>query len=172
MPQMGWIFDRSRCVGCRACTVACKMENNTPTEVNWRWVYDLEGGAYPEPTLEFYSTACYHCEQPACLDSCPTDAITKDSATGLVLIDDSDCVGCRRCVAVCPYGAPQLNAMTKKVDKCNGCAQRVTEGLDPACVATCVGGALQWVEDAEWGGPAPEGFAPAKHTKPAVLFKE
>ncbi len=171
MPQMGWIFDRSRCVGCRACTVACKMENNTPADVNWRWVYDLEGGAYPSPTLEFFSTACYHCESPACAPSCPTDAITKDATTGLVQIDEAGCVGCKYCIATCPYGAVQFNAATKKAEKCTGCVQRVSAGLAPACVATCVGGALQWVTDAAWGGEAPAGFAPAKHTKPAVKFE-
>lgn len=171
MPQMGWIFDKSRCVGCRACTVACKMENNTPTDVNWRWVYDLEAGAYPDPSVEFYSTACYHCESPACMASCPTDAITKDAQTGLVQIAQAQCVGCKYCIAACPYGAVQFNAATKKVDKCTGCVQRVEVGLAPACVVTCVGGALQWVQDAEWGGTPPEGFAPMKHTKPSVKFE-
>ena len=171
MAQMGWIFDRSRCVGCRACTVACKMENNTPTDVNYRWVFDREAGAYPEPTLEFVSMACYHCESPACMASCPVGAITKDAETGLVLIDQGKCTGCRYCMATCPYGSPQYNAMTGKVEKCTGCAQRIEQGLEPACVNTCVGGALQWVEDVAWGGDPPAGFAPSHLTGPSVQFK-
>lgn len=170
MAQMGWIFDRSKCVGCRACTVACKMENNTPTEVNWRWVFDVESGAYPDPSVEFYSTACYHCQSPACMPSCPVDAISKDAENGLVQIDQDKCVGCKYCMAACPYGAPQFNAVTKKVEKCTGCVSRVTQGLSPACADTCVGGALQWVVDETWGGEPPEGFAPAKYCKPSVKF--
>ena len=170
MAQMGWIYDKSLCVGCRACTVACTMENNTPTQVNWRWVYDQESGAYPAPLVSFFSTACYHCADPACRASCPVDAIGKDADTGLVQIDQAKCVGCKYCMATCPYGAPQLNGVTGKVEKCTGCDQRISAGLKPACVDTCLGGALQWLEDQQWGGAAPDGFADPGYTNPAVKF--
>jgi len=146
------------------------MENNTPTEVNWRWVYNLESGVYPNPSLEFISMACFHCESPACIPSCPTQAIAKDPTTGLVQIDKARGVGCKYCMATCPYGAPQFNATTKKVEKCTGCVQRVALGLKPACVVTCVGGALQWGTDETWGGTPPDGFAPMRHTNPSVKF--
>ena len=171
MAQLGWIFDKSKCVGCRACVVACQMENNAQADVHWRWVMDLESGAYPNPVLTFFSTACYHCVHPACMPACPVDAITKDPATGLVEIMADDCIGCTYCMATCPYGAPQLNKATAKVEKCHGCVQRVTEGLMPACVDTCVGGALQWVADEAWGGSGPDEFAPANLTQPAVKFE-
>jgi len=169
MSQKGWIFDASRCVGCRACVVACKMENNTPTEVNYRWVYDRESGVYPNPAVAFTSMACFHCVEPACIPSCPVSAITKD-ADGLVLIDESSCIGCKYCMAACPYGAPQYNQVSQKVEKCTYCIARTSVGLNPACVQTCVGGALQITTDDVWGGTPPEGFEDPVRTQPAVKF--
>lgn len=173
MAQFGWVFDLSKCVGCRACTVACKIENNTPTTVNYRWVVEKEGGAWPTPTVSFVSLACYHCEAPACRESCPVDAITKDPDTGIVLIDEDACVGCRYCMAACPYGSPQFNAATQKVEKCTYCVQRTDAGLLPACAVTCVGGAIQSVVDENWerGDAVPEDFAPTNLTLPAVRFE-
>ena len=173
MAQVGWIFGLRKCVGCRACTVACTMENNTETEVNYRWVLEQEGGAYPTPTVQTFSTACYHCASPACMASCPVDAITKDPDTGVVLIDQEACVGCKYCIAACPYRAPQLNEVTGKVEKCTYCVQRTSQGLMPACAATCVGGAISVATDERWsedGDPRPEGFASPRHTGPSVRF--
>lgn len=172
MAQVGWRYVKSRCVGCRACTVACKMENNTPTEVNYRWVFIREEGHYPAPRASLFSMGCYHCAEPACLASCPTGAITKDANTGVVLIDQETCVGCRYCLAVCPYGAPQFNEESGKVEKCTYCAHRLDEGLAPACAATCVGGAINAVTDDTWGGDAPDGFASAGLTRPSVKFED
>jgi len=145
------------------------MENNTPTDVNYRWVFERESGFYPNPELAFSSLACFHCEAPACIPSCPVGAITKN-AEGLVLINDALCIGCKYCMAACPYGAPQFNAITRKVEKCTYCVQRTSQGLVPACVQTCVGGALQISEDDTWGGAAPDGFANPIRTRPAVKF--
>ncbi len=171
MAQVGWIFDLSRCVGCRACTVACMMENNTPSDIHYRWVLETESGAYPNPGVRFLSMACYHCEEPACMASCPVSAITKD-ADGRVLIDDAKCIGCKYCMATCPYGAPQWNARTKKVEKCTYCVQRTSTGLEPACARTCVGGAIQAATDVNWatGTSDPADWAPRRLTKPAVKF--
>lgn len=174
MPQVGWRIDRSKCVGCRACNVACKMENNTPTEMNYRWVVEKETGAYPNPAVEFLSMACYHCRDPACMAACPTtpNAITKD-ADGRVLIDEGVCVGCKNCMAVCPYGAPQFNALTQKVEKCTYCMQRTSQGLATACALTCVGGAITAVTDAQWDSATaddPDMIGPRRLTNPSVLF--
>ncbi len=173
MAQLGWMFDATRCIGCRACTVACKMENNTPTDVNYRWVFDRESGSYPNPQVSFLSTACYHCASPACMASCPVDAITKDPDTGIVLVDQDACIGCKYCIATCPYGAVQFNEATSKVEKCTYCVERTEQGLIPACAATCVGGAITAVEDAAWAsnaGDVPNGVAAPHMTGPSVRF--
>ena len=172
MPQIGWIFDKSKCVGCRACVVACKMENNTGPDLSYRWVIERESGHYPAPRLSFVSMGCYHCAQPSCLEACPTGSISKDPATGAVQIDQETCVGCRYCLAVCPYGAPQYNVESGKAEKCTYCQRRLEEGLEPACAATCVGGAITAATDEAWGGTPPDDFASPNLTGPAVKFEE
>lgn len=170
MAQVGWIIDLGKCVGCRACTVSCKMENNTPYEVNYRWVIEQESGAYPTPALSFISMACNHCADPACMASCPVDAISKRASDGIVLIDQDACIGCKYCMATCPYGAPQFNPTTQKVEKCTYCVQRADGGLGPACARTCVGGAITAVTDATWDGAEPAGFSRRALTHPSVKF--
>lgn len=171
MAQKGWIIDIKRCVGCRACVVACKMENNTPTEVNYRWVVERETGEFPNPSVEFISVACNHCANPACLASCPVDAISKDGATGLVQIDSSLCIGCKKCMAACPYGAPQFNSASGKVEKCTYCKELLDNGVLPACARACIADAIRIGEDEAWGGTAPDGWASQTLTNPSVLFE-
>lgn len=170
MTQVGWIIDLGKCVGCRACTVSCKMENNTLTDVNYRWVIERESGSYPNPNLTFVSVSCNHCTDPACLASCPVDAITKRASDGIVLIDEDACIGCKYCMAACPYGAPQFNPITLKVEKCTYCVQRADASLGPACARTCVGGAITAVMDETWDGTGPEGFARRTLTHPSIKF--
>lgn len=178
MAVRGWEFDSTRCVGCHACAVACKMENNTflpePGEsgpgVNYRAVSVRETGAYPNPSKHFMSMACFHCADPACLAACPEGAITKDATDGVVRINESACVGCRYCEWACPYGAPQLNPKTSKMEKCHFCSHRIAGGIEPACVQTCVGRALKHVPDVVPGGDAPVGFASVTLTNPSIKF--
>jgi Fe-S-cluster-containing dehydrogenase component len=192
MAQKGWNFNVARCVGCSACAIACKAENNTypttsptnmealvvgngrPVVVNYREVETIDSGTYPRPVRVFVSMACNHCASPACLASCPVEpkAIAKDGTTGLVQISQEKCIGCRYCEAACPYGAPQFNVATNKVEKCTGCKTRVDAGLKPACVTTCVGKALTWVEATFVGdhGTVPPGFAATTLTEPSIKF--
>ena len=146
------------------------MENNTAYEVNYRWVIETEGGAYPDPSVSFHSMACNHCAHPACIPSCPVDAISKDADTGVVLIDQDACIGCKRCIAACPYGAPQFNPNTGKVEKCTYCVQRTSQGLLPACAFTCVGGAIQATVDETWDGTPPAGWSKRDYTQPSIKF--
>lgn len=186
MAQLGWKIDLTRCVGCHACAVACKAENNTEpqasplvvrnaraTAVNYRVVLYQESGTFPNVRLTFVTTACNHCKEPACLKSCPVGAITKRSSDGIVLIDQEKCIGCKYCIWACPYGAPQFNEATKKVEKCTFCVHRINAGRQPACVTTCTGRALT-VEtsfsESQSGENAPEGFADPDHTVPSVHF--
>lgn len=188
MAQRGWLIDLGRCIGCHSCTVACKSELNTapqnspllfkggnpqrPLHLSYRWVVVHEGGTYPNVWRTFVTSACNHCQEPACVKSCPVGAISK-RADGIVLIDQDKCIGCRYCVFACPYGAPQFNEATGKVEKCTMCAHRIDQGLQPACVTTCVGKALVYVSDfdpARSGENAPDGFASAAMTRPSVRF--
>jgi len=175
--------------------VACKAENNTyPTEspvqfdragrplhVSYRWVIDRDAGYYPNVSRTWITTACNHCEHPACLAACPmsditkmedsNNVITKRASDGVVLLNVEKCIGCRYCEAACPYGAPQFNPVTKKVEKCTFCVHRIDQNLLPACVTTCVGDALEMVDAPTPGANAPAGFADPAATKPSVEFK-
>jgi Fe-S-cluster-containing dehydrogenase component len=151
-----------------------------PDHVSYRWVVKKEAGDYPNPTLTFVTSACNHCEHPACLASCPVGAISKREADGIVLINQDVCIGCKNCIQSCPYGAPQFNSQSEKVEKCTFCIHRLYDadgnrtGFLPACVTTCVGNALHLVEDFnvddESGKNKPDGFANPALTVPAVKF--
>ena len=200
MPQLGWLIDLDKCTGCDTCSIACKSENNTrplsspmpfkngrgvlPDHLSYRWVVKKEGGVYPNPSLTFVTSSCNHCENPACQASCPVsdvndpsnenNAIFKREADGIVLINQEVCIGCKNCTQSCPYGAPQFNSQTEKVEKCTFCVHRLEAGFLPACVTTCVGNALHLVEDFkvnESGDNKPDGFADPALTVPAVKFE-
>jgi len=185
MPQIGWIIDLTKCTGCHTCEVACKMENNTPpilsplllkspyeaVQVNWRRVLEIESGRYPNVKRSFYTMSCHHCAEPACMASCPVGAITKRDKDGVVLIDQTACIGCKYCAAACPYGAPQFNETTGLMEKCTFCVHRIDVGLEPACVTSCLGGALQWTVDFDAPGEPPENFADPALTNPSVEWR-
>ena len=134
------VIDLTRCVGCQSCTVSCKFENHAPKGFFRTWVSDHEIGRYPNTRREFLPQLCNQCDNPACVPVCPVKATWKDD-NGVVVIDKSKCVGCGACVKACPYGARFLEPIKKKADKCDFCFRRIEQGLQPACVETCVGGA-------------------------------
>jgi len=184
MTKLGWKIDLTKCTGCHTCEVACKSENNTCPQssplvldgvtvkkVNWRQVLEIESGTYPTPKRTFITMSCNHCDEPACMKSCPVGAISKRSEDGIVLVDQDKCIGCKYCMWSCPYGAPQFNDQTGKVEKCTMCVHRLEHGLKPACVTACVGRALELVEDIDNVGEVPEGFADPTLTHPNVQFE-
>jgi len=140
--RYGFVIDVSRCIDCRACMVACSVENNIPTNHTRIWVHD-QGiqGTIPNLTRTFFPYNCMHCDNPPCVQVCISGATYKDPDNGLVLVDQNACIGCGFCVEACAYDARYLDEKRGVVDKCNGCIQRVQIGLKPACVATCLGGA-------------------------------
>lgn len=139
--RYGFVIDVSRCIDCRACLVACSVENNVPQENTRIWVQDLQvQGEFPNLSRTFVPYNCMHCEHPPCTEVCVSGATYKDKQTGLVLVDQDACIGCGFCVDACPYGARYLDKKRGVVDKCTGCIQRVEVNQQPACVATCVGG--------------------------------
>ncbi len=143
MPQKNhyaFVIDVARCIDCRACLVACSVENNVPMDHTRIWVYD-QGiqGNWPDLSRTFVPYNCMHCEHPPCTEVCVSGATYKDKVNGLVLVDQEACIGCGYCVEACPYGVRYIDQKRGVVDKCNACLQRLEVGLEPACVATCVG---------------------------------
>ncbi len=129
-------IDLSLCVGCAACAVACKMENELGPGGHRLWIREREWGAFPELAVEFRPEQCLHCENPPCVPVCPTGA-TYRTKEGLVLVDPSRCIACGSCVAACPYEARYIDLAKGYVEKCTFCAHRLEKGLEPACVTTC-----------------------------------
>ncbi len=139
--RYGMVIDVRRCIGCHACTVACKSEFDVPLGYNRAWVEYIEKGKYPNAGRSFLPRLCNHCSEPPCVSVCPTDATYKREQDGIVAIDDGLCIGCKYCIQACPYDARFLNPVTKVADKCDFCIHRISKGLVPSCVNTCVGGA-------------------------------
>ncbi len=135
--QKAFFVDATRCINCKTCEIACKDVNNAAVGVRLRKVRAFEGGEFPDVYAYNISMACNHCEEPACLKSCPAGAIKKRDEDGVVLQDPSICVGCGACVKACPYGAPQYHAEAGVVRKCNMCVGLVPMGEEPECVAAC-----------------------------------
>ncbi len=149
--QRGFYIDTSICMGCYSCMAACKNWNNVAPHVTaepgtqgpkWRRVTTIESGEYPDARIVNASLACMHCGKPACMAVCPADAIIKRSEDGIVLVDQSRCIGCHSCADACPFGAPQYGE-DGTMQKCNYCLDRIGKGQEPACVASCPPGALR-----------------------------
>jgi DMSO reductase iron-sulfur subunit len=150
--QYRFHVDMGKCIGCKCCVVACNEQNGNPAEINWRRVGEIEGGWYPATTRSYLSMGCNHCLEPTCLQGCPVDAYTKDSATGIVRHSADVCIGCQYCTWNCSYGVPQYNPERGVVGKCDMCHGRLSLGQMPACVNACPEGALaiEIVDVAEW----------------------
>ena len=159
------VADLRRCVGCQTCTASCKQTNATPPGVQWRRVLDMEFGEYPNVQRVFVPTGCQHCDEPPCLDVCPTTA-TKKRPDGIVTIDYDLCIGCAYCAVACPYqaryktsrasfayGEPGAHEALRQDDarlnvatKCTFCVDRIdaglelglTPGIDPEATPACV----------------------------------
>jgi Fe-S-cluster-containing dehydrogenase component/formate-dependent nitrite reductase membrane component NrfD len=130
------VLDQTRCIGCHACTVACKSENEVPLSVTRTYVKSVEVGVFPQVRRSFQVTRCNQCEDAPCVSACPTSAMFK-RADGIVDFDKRICIGCKACIAACPYDAIFINPDDHSAEKCNFCAHRVDAGLEPACVVVC-----------------------------------
>jgi len=131
--QLAMLVDSAKCIDCKACMLSCKVANAVP-EGAWRnWI---KPGSV-QGRLHFQPGGCMHCENPTCVQACPTGATYKDPADGTVKIDRSLCIGCGNCIPACPYGARYRHPELKVADKCDFCAGRRAQGLQPACVDTC-----------------------------------
>lgn len=169
--RLGIVVDLSRCMGCHTCAVACKIENNLPKKNWWNRILteggkapDSPGGIYPNVSRSYYTLSCQHCENPACTRVCPVGATYKREEDGVVFQDYDKCIGCRMCMAACPYTGvrsfnweePQFSQdfavgdvdipMHQKhvVEKCTMCSHRLARGEEPACIDACPAIARYW----------------------------
>lgn len=135
--QYAFRVDLDRCSGCKACVAACHSLNGLDEGESWRGVGQLIGRDDTQPRTQSVPTGCHHCIEPACLSGCPTNAYEKDPFTGIVRHLDDQCIGCGYCELTCPYEIPKMNTRLGIVRKCDMCADRLSQGEEPACVQAC-----------------------------------
>lgn len=135
-PRWAKVIDHTSCIGCHACTTACKSENEVPVGVTRTYVKYADVGVFPQARRAFQVTRCNQCEDAPCTTACPTAAMYRRE-DGIVDFDKSACIGCKACIAACPYDAIFINPEDNSAEKCNFCAHRIDVGLEPACVTVC-----------------------------------
>jgi Fe-S-cluster-containing dehydrogenase component/DMSO reductase anchor subunit len=156
--QLSFRVDLDACTGCKACVTACHSMNGLAPEETWRDVGLVVGDAMLDSETSGFqqtvTTACHHCEDPACLSGCPVQAYEKDPTTGIVRHLDDQCIGCQYCILKCPYDVPKFSAEMKIVRKCDMCTGRLAVGEAPACVQGCPNGAIAIeIVDVKGAGP-------------------
>ncbi len=145
--QYGFYLDTDGCTGCSTCVLACQDKNNLPPELLWRRVLSAEAGGYRKEgegegltadVYAFYLTvSCHHCQHPPCVRVCPSGALYKREADGLVALRSELCTGCEDCIPACPYDAILFNKDEGKAGKCDGCLDYLAKAELPACVSAC-----------------------------------
>jgi len=135
-PKWAKVIDHTRCIGCHACTTACKSENDVPLSVTRTYVKYVDTGTFPQVRRSFQVTRCNQCDDAPCVAACPTAAMHR-RPDGIVDFDKSICIGCKACIAACPYDAIFINPDDHSAEKCNFCAHRLDIGLEPACAVVC-----------------------------------
>lgn len=137
MTKYAMAIDLDRCVGCRACVIACKAEWELEETESRCWVTPVGPDMTDQGMAStFYTGLCNHCDQATCIENCPTQATYRDD-TGRIVVDRDLCIGCGSCEVSCPYGARHISKIDKKIEKCTFCQGRTDKGLEPACVLTC-----------------------------------
>jgi Fe-S-cluster-containing dehydrogenase component len=152
--------DDASCIGCKACEVHCKTNKNlgagpAPCKIIAIGPVNIEG----HPRTRFVYMPCFHCEDAWCIKACPTGAMQRREKDNIVFVQSSLCVGCKSCIAACPWGTPQWDPATHRVVKCDYCKDRLDDGLQPACVTKCVTGCLSFEKASEVSDPRRERYA-------------
>jgi Fe-S-cluster-containing dehydrogenase component len=179
-PPARWlkVLDQTRCIGCHACTTACKSENEVPVGVTRTYVKSVDVGVFPQARRVFQVTRCNQCADAPCVTACPTQAMFRRE-DGIVDFDKQACIGCKACMAACPYDAIFINPEDHSAEKCNMCAHRLDIGLEPACVTVCPTEAILVGDLNDPTSPVAQIVArepvqvrrPEKETRPAVYYK-
>jgi formate dehydrogenase iron-sulfur subunit len=138
--EVAKIVDIDLCIGCKACEVACKEWNDLPAEETFKEI-ELDDG---DLAWLIRKDSCLHCEEPGCLAACPAPGAIVQYTNGIVDFNQEKCIGCQYCVSGCPFDIPRFDQKTKKVYKCTLCVDRVSAGLEPACVKSCPTGAIKF----------------------------
>lgn len=176
--KWGKVLDQTRCIGCHACTTACKSENLVPLGVTRTYVKHVDVGVWPQARRAHQVTRCNQCAHAPCVAACPTSAMFQ-RPDGIVDFDKRICIGCKACMAACPYDAIFINPEDHSAEKCNFCAHRIDSGLEPACVVVCPVEAIIVgdMNDPDSliahyvGREATEVRRPEKETLPKVFYK-
>jgi Fe-S-cluster-containing dehydrogenase component len=179
LPTPRWVklLDQDRCIGCHACTTACKSENEVPVGVTRTYVKSVDVGTFPQARRLFQVTRCNQCTDAPCVAACPTEAMYRRE-DGIVDFDKSICIGCKACMAACPYDAIFINPDDHSAEKCNLCAHRIDLGLEPACVTVCPTEAILVGDLNDPAAPVTQAIQrdavqvrrPEKETRPAVFY--
>lgn len=147
------VVEVDRCIGCKGgCQIACKTENNVALGRSRSTLYTMgPTGTFPDLEMYFLPVMCQQCKDPACTAVCPTGACYKNTGDGVIMIDTDVCIGCRSCIDACPFRCNSFNKEMRVSDKCDLCVRRRGDGLVPACVRNCAGGALHFgdIDDPE-----------------------
>ena len=166
--------DEENCISCLACEVHCKSNKNldeagpNPCQIISVGPIDVGG----QPRMRSVFMPCFHCEDPWCVRACPTHAMKKREKDGIVYIESSLCIGCKSCIAACPWGTVQWDPTTHKAVKCDYCMDRVDAGLKPACVTKCVTGCQSFGEADEIPDPRRERYAQFLMAEPTINDKK
>lgn len=173
MKQLGFLVHVEKCLGCRSCEFSCKNEHGYDDTFR-RKIHDVPGVVTAGHSFHHFSMACNHCQNPACLAVCPECCIKK-KPNGIVLIDQSKCSGCGKCVTACPFDAIAINPITAKADKCNMCYERQMNNKLPICVSACPVKALEIIDILDPSNAnyekAVHGFEMKKVTNPSIRFQ-
>ncbi len=178
MTRLGFLLDSESCIGCHACTVACKSEHDVPLGVNRTWVKYIETGTFPDVARKFAVMRCNQCDDAPCMSICPTSALYR-TPNGVVDFDDGNCIGCKSCMNACPYDALYINPETGTAHKCNMCNHRIEVGLEPSCQIVCP---TEAIKIGDLDDPSSEISriiarddvavrAPEQNTKPKVYYR-
>jgi len=178
MTRLGFLLDSDSCIGCHACTIACKSEHDVPLGVNRTWVKYIETGNFPNASRHFSVMRCNQCEDAPCMTICPTHALFR-AENGVVDFQDDNCIGCKSCMNACPYDALFINPETKTAQKCNFCNHRVEMNLEPSCVVVCPTEAIKVVDFDDPNNANTKLIgrrdvavrSPEQNTKPKVYYK-
>lgn len=146
MSQFAMVVELDRCIGCKGgCQVACKTEHSIALGRSRSTLYTMgPTGTFPDLEMYFLPVMCQQCQEPACTAVCPTGACMKRDDDGVIVVDVDACIGCQACIRACPFHCNSFNAERRVADKCTLCIERREDGLEPACVRNCAGGALHF----------------------------